>query len=650
MCGIAGLMQNGGDRSETERCIRLMINALTRRGPDHAGVWLDSEADVALGHRRLSVLDLSQAGHQPMISRCRRYVLVLNGEIYNHRLLRFELDALKLAWSWRGHSDTETLLAGFSTWGVPETLKKSVGMFALALWDREKRTLFLARDRLGEKPLYYGWQGGKFFFGSELKALLSHPAFNDEIDRHALALFMRFAYVPSPYSIYRGIFKLMPGTYVKIKPHGEHLEQAPIPIPYWSGEEVCAIGQRDPLPLSDAEAIDAFEGLLRQVIAGQMQADVPLGAFLSGGVDSSTIVALMQSITSHPIQTFTIGFDEEGYNEAPCARAVATHLGTHHTELYVTAEQAMAVIPKLPSIYDEPFGDSSQIPTYLISRMTREFVTVGLSGDGGDELFGGYNRYFWVMALFKKLSFLPKRLREFIAQSVIRVSPRVWDSLLNQFALIIPLRWRASNPGDKVHKLAGVLSFDSPVDLYRHLISFWDDGVVIGESGRFPFIDEADWRRFDDFEHVMMALDLITYLPDDILVKLDRAAMAVSLEARVPFLDHRVVEFAWRLPLAMKIRNGQGKWLLRQVLYKYVPPRLIERPKQGFGVPLDAWLRGPLCQWAEDLLDPVRMKREGWLDAGLVRKKWTEHVSGRRNWSYYVWNALMFEAWMDSHE
>lgn len=642
MCGIAGLIEFDS-REQLEARARAMADTLVHRGPDDAGVWEDPDAGVALAHRRLSILDLTPAGHQPMVSACGRYVIAFNGEIYNHLDLRRMLDDSGRGPAWRGHSDTETLLATFAAWGVEGTLKKCVGMFAIALWDRRDHKLTLARDRLGEKPLYYGRHNGVFLFGSELKALRAHPAFRGEIDRHALALFMRLAYVPSPWSIYRGIFKLPPGNYLEVGKDGV----AGSPRAYWSAESICATGQKEPFIGSDAEAVSELERLLMQSISGQMLADVPIGAFLSGGVDSSTIVALMQTQSARPVKTFTIGFNEAGYDEATHARAVARHLGTEHTELYVTAGEALDIIPRLPVIYDEPFGDSSQIPTFLVSRMTREHVTVSLSGDGGDELFGGYNRYFWTMRLWQRLGRLPHPLRRMLAYVMTQPSPAAWNALLRPLASLLPLRHYHANPGDKLHKLAGTISAASPLCIYRELVSFWQGDVVLEADDTLSLLDEADDHAFTDFEHVMMALDLQTYLPDDILAKVDRAAMAVSLETRVPLLDHRVAEFAWRLPLGMKIRDNQGKWLLRQVLYKHVPRELIERPKQGFGVPLDAWLRGPLRGWAEGLLASDRLASEGWLDPAAIRNKWGEHQSGRRNWSYHLWNALMFQAWLE---
>lgn len=561
---------------------------------------------------------------------------------------------------WRGHSDTETLLAAIEAWGIEQTLERAVGMFAMALWDRETRTLTLARDRMGEKPLYYGWVRGALVFGSELKALRAFPGFDNAIDRGALALFMRHNYVPAPWSIFENIWKLPPGCYVQFG--AAALTPGAFPKgrdevkPYWSVRDAAEAGLRDPFAGSDAEAVEELDRLLRRSLAGQMIADVPLGAFLSGGIDSSTVVALMQAQSSRPVKTFTIGFHEGDYNEAVHAAAVARHLGTDHTELYVTPEEAMAVIPRLPALYDEPFADSSQIPTFLVAELARRHVTVSLSGDGGDELFGGYNRYCWTRALWTRLTRVPMPMRRALAAVMTAPAPHTWNRLLALLKPVLPRRHRVKLAGDKMHKLAELVGLDSLEAVYRYLVSHWKhpaEELVIGAAEPQTILsDRADWpaalaQGQRPFEEVMMFLDQLTYLPDDILVKVDRAAMGVSLETRVPLLDHRIVEFAWRLPLSMKIRDGRSKWLLRQVLYRHVPKELIERPKMGFGVPLDQWLRGPLREWAEDLLSEARLKREGFLDPMPVREKWQEHLSGRRNWAYYLWDVLMWEAWWE---
>ncbi len=644
MCGIAGFWAPGA--AVDEACLRRAAAALDHRGPDDQGVWADESAGIGLAHRRLSIVDLSPAGHQPMLSTSGRYVMVFNGEIYNHLNLRAELTGK----TWRGHSDTETLLAAFEFWGVEATLQKSVGMFAIALWDRETRLLTLARDRLGEKPLYYGWQKGTLLFGSELKALKVHPAFLGEVDRDALTLYLRHSTIPAPYSIYKNIYKLLPGTYLQIGLDGFAVRCGVLKT-YWSARKVAELGQKTPFEGSDEEARVALESVLGRSVAGQMLADVPLGAFLSGGVDSSTIVALMQARSSRPVKTFTIGFNEAGYNEAEHAHAVARHLGTDHTTLYVSSQDAMDVIPSLSAVYDEPFADSSQIPTCLVSRMARQHVTVSLSGDGGDELFGGYNRYFWARNIWRKLGWMPRPLRAAVAGMLTTVPPSSWDTSFQKLEQWLPARLRYANPGDKLHKVAEILAARSPEEIYLGLVSHWKNPTQLVSGSQEPptlLTDPAYRPDLPDFEHRMMYLDTVTYLPNDILTKVDRAAMSASLETRVPLLDHRVVEFAWSLPLHMKIRQGQGKWLLRQVLYHHVPELLIERPKMGFGVPIDQWLRGPLKPWAEALIEPGRLRREGIFDHVPIQRKWREHLAGRRNWSYYLWDVLMFQQWQEA--
>ncbi len=639
MCGIAGLLNQ--PRTELASTVERMVASIRYRGPDDSDVWCDPSAGVSLGHARLSVLDLSPAGHQPMMSASGRYVIVFNGEIYNHMELRQELHGM----SWRGHSDTETLLACIEAFGVEKTLPRLTGMFAFALWDGVERRLTLARDRIGEKPLYYGWCDNTFLFGSELKALEAHPAWSGEIDRGALTCFMRYAYVPLPHSIYVGIRKLIPGTSVVLSSK-DNAGFWPKPQPYWSALDAS----RQPAlsSLSDDDAVSELDTLLREAIKGQMLADVPLGAFLSGGIDSSTVVALMQAQSSRPIKTFSIGFVEGDYDEAKYAKAVAAHLGTEHTELYVTPADALAVIPRLPTIYDEPFGDSSGIPTHLVAQLARRHVTVALSGDGGDELFGGYNRYFLGRSIWRRIGTMPVGLRRLMGRALTVLSPERWDQLGGVLRAALPRELQMSALGDKIHKLAGVIDVENPDELYQRLVSQHRDpgSLVIGTSEKVIWAD-AQAMELDrqDFSERMMFHDLVGYLTDDILTKVDRAAMAVSLETRVPMLDHHVVEFAWRLPLHMRIRNGQGKWLLRQVLDRYAPRQLIDRPKMGFGIPLDSWLRGPLREWAEELLDEDRLRREGYFHSVPIREKWNEHLSGRRNWQYWLWNVLMFQAW-----
>ncbi len=634
----------GPSTTELTSGLRSMVASIRYRGPDNSGFWCDERIKIGLGHARLSILDLSPEGHQPMVSFSGRYILSYNGEVYNFAELRSELEAA--GQKFRGHSDTEVMLAAFEEWGIEKAVQRFVGMFAFALWDRIERQLTLVRDRLGEKPLYYGWCGKTFLFGSELKALCAYPLWRGEINRGVLASYMRYGYVPLPHSIYQGISKLLPGTWLKVSSDnlpGHRL----VPIPYWSAREVA---MQEPLAdLSDAGATDALDSLLRQAVGRQMISDVPLGAFLSGGIDSSTIVALMQRLSPRPVRTFSIGFSESDYDEARYAKVVAAHLGTDHTEMYLSAEEALGVIPRLPAIYDEPFGDSSQIPTHLVAALARKHVTVALSGDGGDELFGGYNRYFWGRSIWNRIGQLPQGVRHGVGKLMTALSPGAWDCI----GTLLPRGLRQPTLGDRIHKLASVIDVDGPDELYRRLVSqYREPGSLIVGADETPIWADAEAAAFgrSDFTERMMFHDLVGYLSDDILTKMDRAAMAVSLETRVPLLDHHLVEFAWRLPLTMKIRDGQGKWLLRQVLYRYVPRELIERPKQGFGIPLDTWLRGPLREWAEELLNEHRLRREGYLHPAAIREKWDEHLSGRRNWQYWLWNVLMFQAWLSAND
>jgi asparagine synthase (glutamine-hydrolysing) len=643
MCGIVGFFS--ADRFNHQNIVEDMMDAIKHRGPDDKGFWHNSESNLYLGHRRLSVVDLSSLGHQPMTSCSDRYVIAFNGEIYNHLLLRKSLKKSGFNITWRGHSDTETLLACIDTWGLEKTIKKCSGMFAIALFDKKHNSIYLVRDRLGEKPLYYGIQNGVFLFGSELKALKKHPEFQGEIDRNSLALQLKYSYIPTPYSIYKGIKKLTPGTILKVSVNGTYpnIESIESPIAFWSLKEVAINAQLNTYTGSAIEAVNDLDELLSQSVKGQMEADVSLGAFLSGGIDSSLIVSLMQFQSSSPVKTFSIGFEQEGYNEAVYAKQIAQHLGTKHTELYVSAEDAMNTIPKLSRLYDEPFSDSSQIPTYLVSAMTKESVTVSLSGDAGDELFGGYNRYLWTRKIWNKVKYMPYSVRRFIAWGMTSVSPEVWNKILSQI-VSMPLT------GDKIHKLANILPAKSAEDFYFHLVSHWHDidTIVIGAKNPVAPVEINSLRlNLGSVEQNMMYLDSISYLPDDILTKVDRAAMGVSLETRIPFLDHHVVEFAYKLPLSMKIRNGEGKWILKKVLDRYIPRKLMERPKMGFGVPIDLWLRGPLRDWAESLLDESRLKREGFFHAESITKKWNEHLSGSRNWQNHLWDVLMFQAWLE---
>jgi asparagine synthase (glutamine-hydrolysing) len=641
MCGFAGYFKgiNYGDE-----LLHKMGNALLHRGPDDSGVWFDKSEQIGFAHQRLAVIDCSPAGKQPMVSSSERYVLVFNGEIYNHLKLRLKLKSK----NFKGHSDTETLLALIEEFGLEKSLKSTEGMFALALWDKRKKELYLARDRIGEKPLYYGWQGegsgASFLFGSELKSIKQHPSFVPEINRDAIALLLRHNYIPAPYSIYQGVSKLEPGCMLKIS----HEIPKPKIYAYWSAIFEINSGVAHPFTGSANDAINKLEELSMEAVGQQMVSDVPLGAFLSGGVDSSLVVALMQAQSEKPIKSFSIGFNEKAYNEAGYAKKVANHLGTDHTELYVSSESAMNVIPKLPELYCEPFSDSSQIPTFLVSQLAKEHVTVSLSGDGGDELFCGYNRYHLANNLWSKISILPIPIRASIANAITSFSPESW----NKLSKFIPTSGRFNHIGDKLHKGADALNSKTIDELYLNLVSHFDtpESIVIGGCEPLTHLtsNAHDFSELSDIQR-MMALDLITYLPDDILVKVDRAAMAVSLETRVPFLSHKIVEFAWTLPQSYKLRDGKTKWPLRQILYRHVPQKLIERPKMGFGIPIDSWLRGPLRVWAEGLLDESRLQREGFFHVEPIRRKWEEHLSGKRNWQYHIWTILMFQSWLEAN-
>ncbi|CCD83602.1 putative Asparagine synthetase asnB [Bradyrhizobium sp. ORS 285] len=650
MCGIAGLLRPGGaDESGLSGTAARMTAALAHRGPDASGIWTRADAGIAFGQRRLAILDLSEAGAQPMHSACGRYTITFNGEIYNHLDIRAELEVAGAAPNWRGHSDTETLLAAIRQWSVAPALQRLIGMFAFALWDAETRQLILARDRFGEKPLFYGWSGADLVFGSELKALAAHPDWAPSLDRAALTAFMRYSYVPAPATIWSGVRKLPQASFVSFAADAAP-GSAPAPQAYWSLRNRVVEAQSHRIG-NETEAIARLEQLLSVAVKRQCLSDVPLGAFLSGGVDSSTIVALMQAQTSQPVRTFSIGFSEGGYNEAEDARRVAQHLGTDHTELYVDARTAMDVIPKLPRIYDEPFADSSQIPTHLVAQLARRHVTVALSGDAGDELFGGYNRHVWGGALQARLGRVPMPLRRAVGAVLGVIAPEPADTILKLLQPVLPARLKVRHAGDQVAKLGHILAVDGFDGLYRTLCSIDQDPLrtVIGGEER------ASWAggemqqlrtQLDPLDRMTLA-DSLSYLSDDILQKVDRAAMAVALETRVPFLDKDVVEFSATVPAHMKVRDGRGKWLVRQVLYRHVPAEMIDRPKTGFSVPLDAWLRGPLKAWAADLLSPARLKRQGLFDSARVSRMFDEHLSRRHNHSYWLWNVLMAQAWHD---
>ncbi len=653
MCGIAGffLKAPSQDDAQLSSIALAMAKTIAHRGPDGEGVWVDSDVGCAMAHRRLAIIDITPTGAQPMQSSCGRYVMTFNGEIYNFLDLKREIEHHSSQFEWRGSSDTEVLLAGIALWGLEETLCRAIGMFALALWDRAERRLSLARDRIGEKPLYYGLSGSDFVFASELKALRAYPRPPSEINRDAVALYLRHNYIPAPYSIYKGIFKLPPATVIHVSAQAVRQHELPEPRCYWSFDEAIRRGIESPFSGSDTDAVNALEELLGNAVARQMISDVPLGAMLSGGIDSSTIVALMQRNSQIPVKTFTIGFHEKEFNEAAHAKAVAQHLGTDHHELYVTPEQALEVIPTLPSLYDEPFGDSSQIATTLVSQLARTKVTVALSGDGGDELFGGYNRYLWAERVWDTIGWVPAPIRRIVSTSMEHIPPWVVNSAWALAKPVVPLRLRYNSVSDKFQKIADLVKTKSQSDLYLQLVSHWKDPsqIVIDGRERTAF---SGWGMYSgstlSFRHQMMRLDSLTYLPDDILVKVDRAAMSVGLETRVPMLDHRVVEFAWSLPQEMKVRGADTKWLLRQLLYRHVPQFMVERPKMGFGVPIGSWLRGPLRAWAEALLSEERLKREGLFNPAPIRQCWLDHLAGEQNWEYYLWDILMFQSWLET--
>lgn len=648
MCGLIGFNQNGCNSASIAFDMCKVIN---HRGPSSEGVWIETYNPVVLGHVRLSILELSEAGNQPMISECGRYVLVLNGEIYNHQSLRKQLAESGLVINWRGQSDTETLLACFVAWGIEKTLQATIGMFAIAVWDKQEQVLTLARDRMGEKPLYWGWSNDLLIFASELKSIKAHPEFEAVIDRDALTLLLRHCYIPAPYSIYKGIQKLMPGHVLKIPLQGDLSQsKAATSKPYWSLNKVVEQGLANPFIGSPEAAVDALEEQLKKSVADQMLADVPLGAFLSGGVDSSTIVALMQAQSDTPISTFTLGSNESASNESEHAKAVAKHLGTEHREIIIEGKDALNVISLLPNMYCEPFADSSQIPTFLVNQLAKQHVSVALSGDAGDELFGGYNRYVAAQKVWGPVHKMPSFVRRLAAGGLRSLSPNSWDKLFEVAKPVLPKRLQLSIPGEKARKLSEVLTLSSGEAFYRQLTSHWTDPASVVINGQEPITlltDPSAWPKTDCLEHAMMAMDAQTYMSDDILVKVDRAARASGLQIRTPMLDHRVVELAWKMPLEYKIRNGQGKWLLRQVLYKHVPKDLIERPKTGFGIPLANWLRGPLREWAEALLDEKRLRQEGYFHPAPIRMMWLEHLSGKKNWQYHLWNVLMFQAWLE---
>ena len=647
MCGFTGFWQlpDWSDQ-RLQETVRMMSERLSHRGPDGSGEWCDESAGFALGHTRLAIQDLTSEGHQPMVSSSQRFVIAYNGEVYNAPLLRSELESRGFDLHWRGHSDTETILACIERWGLEGSVKKFIGMFAFALWDRLERSLHLVRDRLGIKPLYYGFQKNSFLFGSQLNALKKHPTFENKICSEALSNFFKYNVVPAPFSIYQGIYKLLPGTILTLKTH----DSSPNLFSYWDSFEVSLSAQNTTFGGVYSDAVEELDILLRDSVKLRMIADVPLGTFLSGGIDSSTVTALVQSQSNRPIKSFSIGFEEQRYNEAPYASEIASYLGTDHSEVIVTSQQAMGVIPKLPSIFDEPFSDSSQIPTFLVSKLARNSVTVSLSGDGGDELFAGYNRHIWGDKIWSKASVFPEKLRYLLSQGLTTFHQEKWNKCFDLLNPLLPNRFRLKDPGRHFHDLAKYIYAGTPEEFYSSIVSHWTnaDDLLIDSPTISSSLTKAKCSSYPSFTEWMMANDLATYLPDDILTKVDRSSMAVSLEARVPLLDHRVFEFAWSLPLSWKLQGTTGKRILRDVLNRYVPAKLVERPKMGFGVPIEHWLRNDLRDWAEDLLDADKIRNQGFLDPKPIRQKWDEHLSGRTNWQYHLWDVLMWQAWLEN--
>ena len=649
MCGFVGFWADGRVENGSVD-LRKMLACLVHRGPDADGFFEDRSAGFFLGHRRLSIIDLSAAGAQPMVSTSGRFVLALNGEIYNFRVIRAELESKGIVF--RGNSDTEVLLQAVEEWGLQKALEKSTGMFAIALWDREKKELSLARDRAGEKPLYYGWlRSGVLAFGSELKALRAHSDFRSEIDRIAVSQYLQFSYIPEPRSIYKGIHKLAPGASVTFQVPSE--KKGLGLSMYWNYADVVGRAKRNPFTGDLEAAVTELDSRLQKIVKDQMISDVPLGAFLSGGIDSSLIVATMQTLSSRPVKTFTIGFEDQAFDESKSAQKVATALGTDHSTLYVSHQDALDVIPSLSRIYDEPFADSSQIPTYLVAKLARQFVTVALSGDGGDEVFGGYTRYFIGAKLSDRLNKIPSPVRRVMAGGLDLLSPHHWDAVFKVAGKVLNKNMIVRQPGLKMQKLANAFRTSTPFELYEILTSIWPKASQAMTAREYESRDAYVRKRFfpeTAFAEFMMQYDFLTYLTDDILVKVDRAGMAVSLESRIPFLDHTLIEWAWSLPLSMKVQNGSGKVILKKLLARHLKPELFERPKMGFGIPLNAWLRGPLRAWAEALIAEKRIRSEGYFDYFEIDQKWREHLSGKRDWSHALWNVFMFQAWMDEQK
>ena len=645
MCGIVGVWRRGHLDSLLE-VINRVNGLMENRGPDAEGVWLDEARGLAFGHRRLSIHDLSMTGSQPMESSCGRYILCFNGEVYNFKELKGEIydrrnSAAEAMFRWRGDSDTEVLVEAISMWGVSAAVKKLNGMFAFSVWDKKQLQLDIVRDRFGEKPLFYGWVKDVFVFASEVRAFREIPGFSKDLCLEAVSLFMQNNCVPSPYSIYEGIYKLPPAHILTLKQNSRDV----VLNSYWSIEQAARENDGAFSGLSDTEAVGMLEEKISRSVEKRMLADVSVGAFLSGGIDSSTIVSLMQNNSTLPVKTFSIGFESNSYNEAHNAKKIAQHLGTDHTELYLTPNDAISVIPDLPDIYDEPFADSSQIPTFIVSKLAKKSVTVALTGDGGDELFGGYVRHIWADKLWRNMSMMPYPIRSLLGSMLTAVSPEVYDSIFERVKEFLPSAYRQNKSGDKLHKLSRLLSARTPMEMYCNLTSHWQlkDNVVKGGLPLSVHTSIPCSNR--PVSQLMMDADLKNYFLNDILVKVDKASMAVSLEARVPLLDNSIVDFSFGIPLSMKIRNGSGKWVLKQVLRKHLPDSLIDRPKWGFGLPLDEWMRLELREWCESLLSEECIKDVGYFDPKLIRRKWKEHLSGARNWQYHLWDVLMFHSW-----
>jgi asparagine synthase (glutamine-hydrolysing) len=645
MCGFAGILTTNLARGSLREAVVRMTGPIAHRGPDDSGEWVDEDAGVALGFRRLAIIDLSAQGHQPMTSATGRYEIIFNGEVFNFEALRRELEPFSPRY--RGHSDTEVILAAFEAWGISAAVKKFVGMFAIAVWDRQERSLTLMRDRLGIKPLFVYRQPGLVTFGSEIKALHAGPAFDRAIDDDAVAQYLRYLYVPAPRSIFRNVIKLPPGQLLTIRDASKPL---PDPVPYWSVEEAARRGLSDPVRGSDEEVINEFDRQLSDAVRLRMEADVPLGALLSGGIDSSTVVALLQEQSSRPVKTFSVAFDAEEHNEAHHAARLAQHLGTDHTEVLLTGNDALAVVPRLSEIFDEPHADTSQIPAFLICGVARRSVTVALTGDGGDEVYGGYNRYTYGEGMLQRVMRVPRPARRMVAAGIDAISPESWNRAHRFVSPVLPRALRQRLPGEKLHKLGKLMGSDSVPLAYRSLVSAWQnpEALLLSPPQHADGVQALLCRAWPErLLHRMMLTDQLTYLPDDQLAKVDRVSMAVSLEVRVPLLDHRLVEFSWRLPPSMKIRDGKGKWILRQVLYRRVPQAFVERPKMGLSVPLGQWLRGPLRPWAEDLLSTERIEREGMLRAEPIRETWKHLLAGRDESALAIWSMLMLRAWSE---